>query len=42
MMATVTVTVMPGTVTILNIDRVTNQDLAKRTAKPKLIKSAWS
>ena len=38
----VTDTVMPDTLTILNIDTVINQDLAKRTAKPSVIKNAWS
>lgn len=38
----VMVIVMPDILTILNVNRVTNRDLAKRTANPKLIKSAWS
>ena len=36
-----TVTVMLDTLTISIIDTIKNQDLAKRIAKPKLIKSAW-
>lgn len=36
-----TVTVMLDTLTISNIDTTKIRGLAKRTAKPRLIKSAW-